>query len=443
MRSLISIVLASFLAVGASEAAPFAPKLSEVCTPSPVSPDRASKVDPRKLLGVLLKSQKIFDVDLDTSGNDPTFDTKIKAVLRSAAFCDAARCGEGTAEKLSSASFALVDFLQRNSRPVPAGQSGFEVSPPIGGELNQARMDAFLRGAPGSYRVICIANPAASPAPSGEAQAQVKKLLSAVVVRKNIDDLSISSSDPKFSSVERATISYTDDYIKGTRTLTSAGVAGYRLPTSLFGENASSILFVDYYGNHVWAADPKNTQNVGNIGTGILGSFDVPIFGFYQNVSLFSHYVHSHATDSDLISGNLVVTPDLPFPGVGIAFNPNDGPLALLLKPQLKLVYGSVLNAGSNPKLVSDGEYARGGGKLAFSIFGVDGIFKNFTLSGSYEILKVLQGPLDTVSRFETALSYTFGDQDNWALQLKYVNGRNTDSLEREQVVTLGIGYRQ
>lgn len=443
MRHLTSTLLISIVLASTAAAAPFDPKVSDVCAATPAAAGARGKVDTRRLLGALLKSQGIYEFDLDTSGGDATFETKIKAVTNFNTFCNApGRCSQGTATKLSNAAIALIDFLRRNARVVPAGQAGFEVTSSVSG-LDQPRLTAFLRGAPGAFQVVCVAGATAPAAPIGEAEAQIKSIVSSIAVRKNIEDLTIPSSSKKFQSLDRATISYTDDRIKGTRTLATAGVAGYQLPASLLGEYASTILFADYSGNRVWADNPKNNQNIGNFGTGVLGNFDVPLFGYFQNVNLFGHYVHSHVTDSDLFAGKMTITPDLPIPGVGIAFNPNDGPLAFLLKPQLKLVYGSVLNAGSNPLLIDTHDYARGGGKIAFWIFGVDGIFRNFTFNASYESLKVWRGPLDTISRFESTLSYTLGDQDNWAVELKYVNGRNVDTLEREQIVKLGLGYKQ
>jgi hypothetical protein len=443
MRCLTSALLTSIILASTAAAAPFDPKIGDVCAASPAAAGARSRVDTRKLLGALLKSQGIYEFDLDTSGGDATFETRITAVTSFNTFCSApGRCSQGTATKLSNAAIALIDFLKRNARPVPGGQAGFEVMPSVG-DLDQARLTAFLRGARGSFQVACVAGATAPAASTGEAEAQIKKIVSSIAVRKNIEDLAIPSSSKKFQSLDRATVSYTDDGIKGTRTLATAGVAGYQLPASLLGEYASTILFVDYSGNRVWADNPKNSQNIGNFGAGMLGSFDIPIFGYFQNVNLFGHYMHSHVTDSDLFAAKVTITPDLPIPGVGIAFNPNDGPLAFLLKPQLKLVYGSVLNAGSNPLLIDTHDYARGGGKVAFWIFGVDSLFKNFTLNASYESLKVWKGPLDTISRFESTLSYTLGDQDNWAIELKYVNGRNVDTLEREQIVKIGLGYKQ
>ena len=53
------------------------------------------------------------------------------------------------------------------------------------------------------------------------------------------------------------------------------------------------------------------------------------------------------------------------------------------------------------------------------------------------------RGPLASVSRLEGTLSYTLGDQDNWAIQLKFANGRNADTLERQLIVTIRLGYKQ
>ena len=69
-------------------------------------------------------------------------------------------------------------------------------------------------------------------------------------------------------------------------------------------------------------------------------------------------------------------------------------------------------------------------------------LLKGFTFNVSYEWYKVLQGPLEMVPRFETSLNYTIGDKELWALQLKYVNGRNLDTLEKQRQITLGVGVK-
>ena len=76
-------------------------------------------------------------------------------------------------------------------------------------------------------------------------------------------------------------------------------------------------------------------------------------------------------------------------------------------------------------------------------LFGEKGALKNFSFNSSYEYLKVWVGPFDSVWRWENTLSYIFPDQKNWSLQFKYSDGRNLDTLEREQILMVGVGYKQ
>lgn len=441
MRLVVSAILASCLSVGAN-AQSFTPELDEICVPNPMPAAARGSVDREALIDALFAKAKIERRDL----RGFTSKEQLQAVLHPRELCMApGRCSKEKEAKFVHANELLFGFLRRNSRPVAPGESGFEVSPPISRSTDLAQVaeserlvDGFLRGK-GRLRVACIAGPVA---PADEAHAQARKIFSSIAIRKSIDDLAVAPGSEDFRSAGRATVSYTDDGIKGTRTLNSEGVAGYKLPDSLLGTRSSATLFATYSGNRVWAKDPKDDENIGNVGAGILGNFGFDVFNTSQRVQVFGHYVHSHVTNSDIFSTKLTMSPNLPLPGVGRIFQPG-GPLAFAWDPQLKLVYGSVLNAGSNPLLVESSDYARGGGKISFWIFGLDGIFKNFTFNASYESLKVWKGPLDTVARFESALSYAWGDQENWAIELKYVNGRNVDTLEREQIVKIGLGYKQ
>lgn len=443
MRIVVTTILALCLS-GVANAQSFTPELDEICMPNPMPAGARGGVDREALLDAVFATAGIERRNL----RGLTLDDKLQAILNNRAFCMApGRCSKEIEAKFGQANALLFRFLQRNSRSIAPGSSGFEVSPPISSSTDLAQVaqserlvEGFLRGK-GPLRVACVAGPVA---PADEAHAQAKNILTGIAVRKSIDDLAAAPSGDSFRSAGRASISYTDDGIKGTRTLNSEGVAGYKLSDSLLSPRNSATLFATYYGNRIWANDPKDEENIGNVGAGILGKFGFDLFNMSQSIQVFGHYVHSHVTNSDIFSTKLTMSPNLGLPGVGRIFIPgNTGPLAFAFDPQLKLVYGSVLNAGSNPLLIDTHDYARGGGKIAFWIFGIDGIFKNFTFNTSYESLKVWRGALDTVSRFESALSYTLGDQENWAIELKYVNGRNVDTLEREQIVKLGLGYKQ
>jgi hypothetical protein len=443
MWRVIAVGFASLLASQAGSAASLDPKLDDVCTPSPVAPASRSRIDTHKLVGFLLKSQGIHDLDLDPKGNDVTFEAKVRAVTNFNTFCSGNGCSIDTTAKLSGAASALIDFLVRSSRPVPPGQSGFDVHPPVGDELNSKRLEAFLiKGE--TYQVACLAGPqkVATTTP-GEVQQQAKKLLSGVVVRNKIDDLRIASTDKKFDSLDSATLSFNDDYIKRTRTVAAKAVIGYQFENSPFGDYSNLIPYMAFENKSVRADNPKDIQNIGNIGGGVLADFNPRIFGYYQNINLFANFLHSYVTDTDLLTGNIVITPDFMFPGVGIAYNPSDGPVSFLLKPQAKALYGTVINAGTDPNLAAKSDYARAGGRVELWIFGEKEPFKLFSFNSAYEYLDVLRGPFGAIWRFENTLHYTFPGQENWSLQLSYVDGRNLDTLNREKQITLGVGYKQ
>ncbi len=402
-------------------------------------------MSPRRLVEAILRAQGLRDSDLD-SEHDIGLDIRVEAIVYYNKFCTPARhCSDDTPEKLAKAVTSLAIFLERYSRSVPADQSGFEVTPPVARDsLDQPRLFAFLHDKPGSHRLTCVAAPnkPAPPKPSEEQQ-KIAKALSGIVVRAKVADLGVSSADKKFDSLDSASISFTSDYIAKTQTVAASGVVGYQFAKSPFGDYSSVIPYFSYTGKKLNGAGASRSQDIGNVGGGMLGDFNFPVNGYYQNIQLSSQYLHSYVTDTDLLTGTLLYTPDFPFPGVGIAYNPNDGPVSFLLKPQAKFLYGSVLHAGSNPSLIAKNDYSRGGGRIELWLFGEQGALKNFTFNSSYEYLKVWVGPFDAVWRWENTLNYVFPDQKNWSLQFKYSDGRNLDTLEREKLLTVGVGFKQ
>ncbi|HXL67478.1 MAG TPA: hypothetical protein VN930_01800 [Xanthobacteraceae bacterium] len=437
MRRLAFLPLIVLLAPHNLAAASLNPKIEEICTQAP-KPGQVTSVDHRRLVGYLLKSQQIYDVDLDKSGGDVSYAQKTQAILRFDRFCAAGTCSKDAEAKLAEALGALYDFLKDHSRPLPAGQNGFVVTPAIVDRPDPKALQAFLEGN-GGYQLACVAA-TLKPEPQPE-QTQAEKEVAAafanVRIRKNIEDLRVSRTSKKFDSVDRANIGLNKDYVKRSQTFSLEGVAGVPLTE----DRASSwILFTSYKAQHVNPA--SKTPNTGNVGVGLLNDSRFMVGEYEQSLQLFSHLVHSYVTDSNLVTGNVVFTPDFLFPGVGIAYNPNDGPFAFLIKPQLKLFYAHVIDAGTNPILVADKEYLRAGPRVEFWIFGTTGLVKNYSFNTNYEFQEAFRGPFD-VARLESKLVYTFPEQQNWSLQLSYVNGRDLNTLERQKQLTLGLGYRQ
>jgi hypothetical protein len=85
----VLLAIAALLATEAAHAATLNPKLDDVCTPTPMAPSSRGQVDPRKFLGLLLKTHGIHDLDLDTTGNDVLFAKKVTAVTQFNTFCGA------------------------------------------------------------------------------------------------------------------------------------------------------------------------------------------------------------------------------------------------------------------------------------------------------------------------------------------------------------------
>jgi hypothetical protein len=128
MRFIAFIVTVLSVIPSPSQATPLAPKAEDVCTRTGGS----NVVDPKKLVGYLFKTQGVHDLDLDTTGNDVVFDTKVAALAGFDKFCTGAHCSDQARAKLAQASFALLDFFRTYSRPLPPDQSGFQMQPPIG-----------------------------------------------------------------------------------------------------------------------------------------------------------------------------------------------------------------------------------------------------------------------------------------------------------------------
>jgi hypothetical protein len=436
MRTIVCAALIVCLSTFA-EATPLAPKAQDVCTKGP-----EPTVEPRKLVGALLRGEGIHDLDLDTSGGDVSFETKVAALTNFNTFCTG-QCSEQGSSRLNQAGFDLLAFFQENSKPRPAGDGGFQVIPAIGPDFNSAALADYLRGKKSRYRIACFSAPEAPKIAKSEEQKKAEEILSSVRVRNTISDLKISRTKDKqkFAQLTGANASFENNYVTNTQTLSASGVVGYGFDVPELGEYSSAIPFVSYAAKNVTSGKPGGSSKIGNIGAGLLGDFNPVIGSYYQNFQVFGQYVHSYVTDTDLVSANVVYNPDFFFPGVGAAYTPDGSPVAFLLKPQAKLIYGKVVNAGSNPNFATN-DFARGGGRIELALFGVWDSLQDFSFNSSYEYLQVWVGAFKSITRWENTLSYTLPDQENWSIQLKYIDGRNLDTFEREKLVMLGVGFK-
>lgn len=204
--------------------------------------------------------------------------------------------------------------------------------------------------------------------------------------------------------------------------------------------DAELIGFLTYTRQFVSGAAPKNAPNVHNMGIGALGNVEFPMLGEYHSLKLFSHFVHSDVTDANLLTGNIVYSPTTgPLVGRPVYLFET---LAAFLTPQAKVVYTRVLDAGTAPILISNSDSTRAGGRLELLLMADGGPFNGFSLRTAYEYLKFLDGPLNSIDRFESVLSYKLPDQQFWSIDLRYTKGRNLDTLDKQHQIVVGLGFK-
>ena len=113
-----------------------------------------------------------------------------------------------------------------------------------------------------------------------------------------------------------------------------------------------------------------------------------------------------------------------------------------MLTPQLKFVSGKVLDHGRDPTFVANKGFARTGGRVEFLMVDDGGTFDGFSWLNAYEYQYGISGYYKSVDQFESKISYSFGYQQNWSISLDYISGRNLDTLELQQQLTLGLGLK-
>lgn len=200
--------------------------------------------------------------------------------------------------------------------------------------------------------------------------------------------------------------------------------------------------FLTYDQQFVETAAPAKNSRAQNIGGGLLGDLTFPsIFGGYQNVQIYPKYVRSLSNGSEVLSGNFVYTPEYGIPGIDNVLYVVPDMLSFQFTPKLKTVVHDVLQSGTNTTLTKLGSYSWIGPYLSLAVYG-EGVLEGFTFITSYETYDVFKGSLPSVYLFQTQLNYDLGKSKLVSLQLNYQKGRNLDTLELINQITLGLGVK-
>jgi hypothetical protein len=440
---LILFSVVTTLIISPAIAAGFAPAIEQVCKPKPVKAGERGEVDRKMLLGQLLSG--ISDIQLDTEGGDLTFPNKRDAIINPVLFCQSRSCGKGIEDKLAGLRTDLIEFFRANSMPVAPDKGGFEIRRTGGQMTGEIVPGEFFGDSFSGISAVCVA--AVKKEANGLGKKQGEKdngrpaITERLMVRKSVTDLRVSQSQKdKFKALDRAAFSVTDDYLKNTQSYNIDGVAGYALTNVPFANGYGEFIgFGSYTRQFVTGTVPKGSANVHNMSFGLLDNIVYDWGGERHNLQLFSQILHSEVSYATLLTGNVIYSP---LTGRWIGEPGYIGTFAFQFSPQIKYVYGHVLEAGFDPNFIAQKEYNRVGSRIELLVVDDGGMFNGFSLRTAYEYLRVLSGPLQTVERLESTLSYKFPDQEFWSIDLKYVNGRNLDTLELQKMLTVGVGFK-
>jgi len=431
---LITLILIPFLISPTAAIAAFDPSPEDVC--SPIGP-ATSRLDPRKLVKYLLREVGLDDLDLDTSARDLTYADRVEAILDPNAFCARSSCREGTEQKLRTALAYLNNYFMRHTLPLRSGSSGIQIIATSGAELPEAQ---FLRD-PNSIATICIL-PIKSKQQMAEAPMTkaVRGALDHVRVRANASDLVYGRDESQFEGLDRATISATRDNVADSQSYAINGVVGYAFNKAGIFETLIPFYSYKREGTHT-KNQPKDSVTEIE-GAGLSAEMLFPFFGYYQILQAYPLYTHDTQADTELFAGNINWFPDFPFPGVGRAYFILNGAASFVLNPQVNFIYSTVLNDNGDPAFRETNESSRLGARIELTVFPESELLRGFSLFAAYQYFQIFEGPLSEADRFEIALNYSFPKQEYWALQLKYVDGRNMTTLEEENELTLGAGLK-
>jgi hypothetical protein len=367
MRRVLGL-LGLILAAADAQAIGWEPKIADVCSPADRSTGKMT-IDRPKLVGQLIeKKVAITSIDLDTSGQDVTFDRKVSGILDPTAFCKTqSTCAKGVEEKLGTAQVFLIDFIRSNSRPIEPGKTGLEIAPSAEDPLR-----AFLRG---RLAATCVSKPVVEATAAGgkpeaslDSQPDFPHFFS---LRTRVEDLRIAQSDAGFKKVERASFSFNGDMVQHSRAFGIDASAGYVFGPAPFGESSvlQFIPFASYEQNYVDKRAPAKDIKVFNISTGVIGDVFFPAFGIYHDVQFYPKFVNSADKGTQIISANLVYSPQPDWPLFGQVYYLTNN-LSMQITPESKANYGNVLDDGGDVDFRTKGNYFRIGPRLALALYG-------------------------------------------------------------------------
>ena len=207
---------------------------------------------------------------------------------------------------------------------------------------------------------------------------------------------------------------------------------------------------------YVSTTKQSGRSNVDNLGGGFLAQYGYVFpkagaFGLANDFWLTPKYIYSFRNGTQVVNTNVIWRPE---PQVyldslgpaGTIFRNFSTIKTLGIAPKFYIqaygLFGDVLDSGSTPKVVQTGNFARLGPEEGVQIVGANSFTEKFSLTGSRRDLFGLAGHMNYMSLWQITFSYSIPNIENLSLNLSYTDGRNEDTYEKQNLITLGAGLK-
>jgi hypothetical protein len=342
------------------------------------------------------------------------------------------------AKSLDNARFSVSALLADQIRPFRVDQNARDLPPTKLFAANSPPISCQDLGEPVRPAVVDK-----SPASSG--------FSSLVRIRGKADDLYIDRNRQPdgadaFSTVDKASLSLTQDDDKGKRTRLISGVAGLAVPVGngplipleSWDGRMELVPFVGIASNitKVTHTDPKVDQNQRSGGVAFEGTSWSNTMGYWWSIR--PQEVWDLTKDSRLFTAALLWRPL--FPGrVNTTINP-DEPVQYQFLLDFRFNHGHYMDRGELSEDASQ-DYDRIGGQAGFSLSG-GGENYPWTWTTKDAWFYALSGPHKNLSQFSSVLSYTFDKAKLVGVDLTYMAGRDGITGDHDTMWKIALGFR-
>jgi hypothetical protein len=492
---IVSALLATFcvlMGAAATATAQLSPDPKTICT----TQSGQSTIVISRLITFAIDKQNIARLDLSSDG-DNSINMETNAILDPNLFCrTAGHCNNNSEGKLDTAKSQLLAFLLNISEKDNKGKKfsisrrlgqkssddGDLVSDFIAGkyastcDMGQSTTVTTAGGAPTGTGTTHVTNgpaagapeapaphnagsattsapnltppqtaEAADTAPAADGGSGLKSILSAVVIRAKPADLPYAESSVQFQGLSSASLGFDANDVAHNNTYTASGVTGYQFPLITYGNvGGTTTQIVPYVGENLKKVQTEPHPKTGNFDTLSAGLLVDHIFalGIANEIKFNPQVSRSYQDGSEVASGSLtyIPTPDMDFLAAPYTVG---GLVRVMAQPSLNLDYERVFTPGENTVLRALGNYSLFGPGLDLYLWGAPNTYlEQFSANGTYRFYRNLGSGFNTVSVWQSSLSYYPLNNKNVSVTFKYNVGKDITTFTSSKEYMLGIGIK-